>query len=342
LGQTVVTNVDSEIAKYYLERGGSPGTEVRFEEKIRSIHSKYDSAPLDWITIKNVSAETSADFGAIYFARRLQMDSESSRFQNEFQRQYECIKSSCPDTRILRPLYSKYKMLVIGGLHYKSNKTTGADLAGPRKYLAQNGFEVELLDVDEDGIVEENAATIAQRIRSETGEKKILLVSASKGGLDVAYALGKLLTPDESIKVKGWVSIGGILQGTFLADDAVKIPKWWAARLVLWWEGVDAKCVRGMTTDESRRRFRSLVFPKHILMVSYIGAPLSGQLAKDVVGRYTELRNYGPSDGLTLLPDALIPDGKAVLEWGLDHYFRDPDIHLKALALANVIVEELD
>src|SRR4051812_34350442 len=85
LGQTVVTNVDSEIAKYYLERGGSPGTEVRFEEKIRSIHSKYDSAPLDWITIKNVSAETSADFGAIYFARRLQMDSESSRFQNEFQ-----------------------------------------------------------------------------------------------------------------------------------------------------------------------------------------------------------------------------------------------------------------
>ena len=62
---------------------------------------------------------------------------------------------------------------------------------------------------------------------------------------------------------------------------------------------------------------------------------------RDRRGRYEQLLPYGPNDGLTLLADELIPGGKAVLEIGLDHYYRDPEIDLNALALASVVVREL-
>ncbi len=54
-----------------------------------------------------------------------------------------------------------------------------------------------------------------------------------------------------------------------------------------------------------------------------------------------ELRKYGPNDGLTLLADELLPNGVTVIEPRLDHFYRDPEIDLKSLALANTVADEL-
>ena len=86
----------------------------------------------------------------------------------------------------------------------------------------------------------------------------------------------------------------------------------------------------------------SIRLSRRILVLEYVAAPLSGNIADDVRGRYTYLRKYGPNDGLTLLADELLPGGVTIIEPGLDHFYRDPEINLKSLAIANLVAEELN
>jgi hypothetical protein len=51
------------------------------------------------------------------------------------------------------------------------------------------------------------------------------------------------------------------------------------------------------------------------------------------------IRPLGPNDGSTLLADELVPGGIVVTNIGLDHYYKDPIIELKTIALAYVVLE---
>ena len=86
-----------------------------------------------------------------------------------------------------------------------------------------------------------------------------------------------------------------------------------------------------------------LLFLKSILVLDldYVGAPLSGRVAADVKGRWKTLARFGPNDGLTLLADEVLNSGHVVFEIGQDHYYRDPEIDIKALALACLVLEQL-
>lgn len=338
LDETVQTFVDSEFAKRYLELGNPV---ENFDPEVRSALERADRLPLDWQTLRDLSASTSPDFATVYFVHRLHSDPRNLEFFSKYKQEYNCIlrRSRCSKKSRHDLVRSQYKFLVIGGFHYKSDTSTGADLAKPRAYLKDHGYDVELIETEEDGTIEENAAIVAKWIRSQPSEKKLVLVSASKGSPEVALAIGRLMLPEETRQVRAWVSIGGLLRGSFLADGAMQFPTWWIAKFVLWVQGIDSKSVPGMTTESSRRRFQDLVFPKHIAAIQYIGIPLSGQVSSDVRSRYCDLRQYGPNDGLSLLADELIPGGIALMEIGVDHYFRDPDMPYKALALANLITQ---
>jgi hypothetical protein len=129
--------------------------------------------------------------------------------------------------------------------------------------------------------------------------------------------------------------------GTVLADQAEQWPMSWLAKLAFDFKGVDTRAIPGITTVLSRRRMTELRFLKSLLILDYVGAPLSGQVAADVKGRWRTLARYGPNDGLTLLADEVLNSGRVVFEIGQDHYYRDPEINLKALALACLVLEQL-
>jgi hypothetical protein len=61
----------------------------------------------------------------------------------------------------------------------------------------------------------------------------------------------------------------------------------------------------------------------------------------DVWGDFEVIAPHGPNDGLTLLADAIVPQGVTVVERGLDHYFSTPDLDRRIAALAAVLLEEL-
>lgn len=229
-------------------------------------------------------------------------------------------------------------VLFVPGFAWKSYPETGADFARQRALLARLGVENALLEIDENGRVDANARAIADALRRWGRERtRLLVVSTSKGGPETALALGGLLAPAETAPVRGWVSVGGLLRGSPYADRALAGIRKLFARIVLGFQGLSPHVVPDLATGVRRAAFDRLALPAATVKVAFVGAPLSSTVSADARGRFETLAPLGPNDGLTLLADELIPGGLALVELGLDHYFRDPDLDRKTLALALVV-----
>jgi hypothetical protein len=122
----------------------------------------------------------------------------------------------------------------------------------------------------------------------------------------------------------------------------LKWPRVWWSKTVVFFLGFPAEIIENLSTKKRKAIFDHLIFPGHMLMVQYVGVPLSGQVSRDVRGRYRRLRILGPNDGLTLLSDELVPGGVVITDMGLDHYYRDPDIDFKTFAVAHVVLTMLE
>jgi hypothetical protein len=345
-GEPISTTVDSGLAKYYLENSLSrTAVNSELEQRITDIEQRFKERPLDWLTLREISAETTPDFATLFFIRQSLSDGRNARLQKAYWQEVNRIDAITRRTsRALaaRSELRKYKLIFVPGFHYLSDQSSGADFYNQRQLFRQLGLYIELAATQEDGTIEENAAIIAGVVRSESrSSTPLILISASKAGPETALALGKMLEPSETTSVKAWLSVGGLIEGTFLADHVTGWPKSWLARIVLRYSGIDPRSLPGMTTTASRERMKEIRLPLHIFMLQFVGAPLSGDIANDVRDRYIELRKYGPNDGLTLLADELVPQGATIIEPGLDHFYRDPQIDLKSLALANIVADEL-
>jgi hypothetical protein len=344
--KAVSTTVDSQLAKYYLENySPGEGTNPTWNARIADIEQRFKSRPLNWSELKEVSEETSPDFATLFFIRQTLSDTTNERFQTNYAQEVKRVKSR---TRlsgwsgIVRNQLRQYKLLFVPGFHYVSDKTSGADFFYERQFMRQLGLDVQLVATEEDGTIEGNAALIAGAVRAESGgQARLILVSTSKGGPETALALGKILQPSETGSVKAWVSVGGLMRGTILADEVTSWPESTVARIIFRFEGMQFRGVAGLTTSASQKRMNAIRLPPSILVIQFIAAPLSGDITADVRSRYLKLRRFGPNDGLTLLADESVPNGVTIFEPGLDHFYQEPDIYLKSLALINIIADAL-
>jgi hypothetical protein len=345
-GQPISTTVDSAIAKYYLENSLSPtAANSELGRRMAEVEQRFKGSSLDWLTLREISASTSPDFATLFFVKQSLSDSRNARLQKAYLEEVGRINIAA--SRSVRSLSARnqlrqYELIFVPGFHYLSDQSSGADFYNQRQLFRRLGLHVELAATQEDGTIEENAAIIAGIVRTESkSNARLILISASKGGPETALALGKMLGPGETRSVKAWLSVGGLIEGTFLADRVSGWPTSWLARMILRYSRIDPRSLPGMTTAASRERMKEITLPSDIFVLEFVGAPLSGDITDDVRHRYTELRKYGPNDGLTLLADELVPHGVTIIEPGLDHFYRDPEIDLKSLALANVVADEL-
>ncbi len=320
-GQAVDTTVDSEDAVRYLQ---DPA--CRPDEQ---------ADPYDRESLQLLSERRSVDFAAAWFAEALYRMPANGQAQDAF---HDAVQAAAgPDD------HRNWLLVFVPGYGYRRNPETGADFARPREILQERGYRTLLIQTDELGTVEENAGIVSERLRElAADESQVVMISTSKGGPEVALALGELLPAEESAHVRAWISVGGLLRGSPQADRALRWPRRWFARTVLWFKGLRPGIIENLSTPVRRPVFDRLRWPPHVLMVQYVGVPLSGQVGRKVRGRYRKMRHLGPNDGLTLLADELVPGGIVVTDVGLDHYYRDPDIDLKTIALVNIVLEELD
>jgi hypothetical protein len=343
-GKPVITTVDSNLAKQYLETGLlSRGRNPWLDHQAAEIDERYRAAVLNRQTLNAISQNSSPDFAALFLIKQLLSNPTNLKFQTNYLAETRRIKSDLKRnewSQIARPALKRYEVLFAPGFHYLTDPSSGADFANQRQFFRELGVRDELLRTKEDGTVEENAAIIAANIRA-LRDADAIVVSTSKAGPEVALALGKMLAPEETARVKAWISVGGLIWGTPLADYATTWPQSWIVRLMFRYSRTGFQGIPGLTTAASQARMERIRIPAGIMIVEYIAVPLSGDIYGSVKSRYARLRNDGPNDGLTLLADELLPNGIAVIEPGIDHFYAAPDIEVKSVALANVVAEAL-
>jgi hypothetical protein len=193
----------------------------------------------------------------------------------------------------------------------------------------------------ENATVEENAALLATRIRQLTvTPTRIIIVSGSKGGPESALALSMLRNEPSIQLVAAWINIGGLLQGSPLADFALTWPMCWFVQMAVLPDGSFAG-IRSLSSTASQLRLQQIHVPDNILVVNLVGIPLSGQISDQARLGYAQLRSFGPNDGLTLLTNAVHARGVTIPVFGADHYFRIGDIETRTLALARAVTRSL-
>ena len=206
------------------------------------------------------------------------------------------------------------------------------------------GIENHLVEISPHGSVEENADYISKELMeySQTG-KNIIISGPSSAGPAIHLSLGEKLPRDQLQFVKAWINLGGLLQGTHLIEYLYTWPRSWVLRLYMWMRGWEDEELLSMAVEPSRRRFEKLSVGKDVLIINYLGFPLSGQLSLYARDKYPLLAPEGPNDGLTLLADAIVPDSLTIVSLGSDHFLaEDPRMDEKTVALAKTVIFYLE
>ena len=344
-GQAIATTIDSELSKYYLEHYlRNDRINPAYDQEIDRALAIWNQRPLDSDNLRELTQEFSPDFATLYFVSRVYQDPINRKAQDAFHAHVATLRAKGPkEVFRIAKRFAPYLIAFVPGYAYMRDPTTGADFAEQRRLMTEAGFKNVLIETDELATVDTNARIIASEIlRLNEEHRRIILVSTSKGGTEVALAIGKLLPPERLEGVKAWISIGGLLRGTPSADQALQWPKSWLVRAAFFFTGHRGEVIEDLNTKKRREVFAQLEFPGDMLTLQYVGAPLSGQIAEYVQGRYDDLKNLGPNDGLTLLADELVEGGIVITDIGLDHYYLDPDIDLKTFALASVVLDLLE
>jgi len=342
IGQNIDSTTDHELATYYFNKcTDSTVYDPQLDKLLMQVFSTLDGDKPTPMNLKKLSNTVSVDFATLYFAQKSYFKPKNFQAQNVFQDFLDNQKIGEDGKIQIRA--EEYLYLFVPGLFYKRNPETGGDFASQRKLLNNMGLSTHLIEINEVGSIEENAILISAEIkRLSKAYTKIIIVSASKGGPDVAYALGNILSHDDSKLVKAWISIGGVLRGSEIADQYSSGLKRIWTKLILFFIGANIGFVEELSQEKSIARHDSLNFPKDLLIFHYIGAPLSSQVSKKVKSNFEILSEEGPNDGLTLLTDELTEQGFVITEIGLDHYYADPEIDKKAVALLHTALNILD
>jgi hypothetical protein len=343
LGSDFNTTVDSAIAKYYVE-SYLPGIRSTSEWDVilDDIHTSFDETMPTTEALARISRDYSTDLGALVLAQQL---SRRAQYQPLFGIYREELSALLNETQprlgTATLLDSDALFLFVPGWLYQTDATTGADFARFRALLTAHGAKVELMKMAENATVEENAALLATRIRQLTvTPTRIIIVSGSKGGPESALALSMLRNEPSIQLVAAWINIGGLLQGSPLADFALTWPMCWFVQMAVLPDGSFAG-IRSLSSTASQLRLQQIHVPDNILVVNLVGIPLSGQISDQARLGYAQLRSFGPNDGLTLLTNAVHARGVTIPVFGADHYFRIGDIETRTLALARAVTRSL-
>ncbi len=343
-GQVLSTTVDAPMASYYVE-SYLAGTKHREEWDLAldAIHREIGDRLPTSVELQDWSHWYSTDLAALVLARQLYLEIERQPLYALFQEELSAVSNAHQagnlDALAVDP---DVLILFVPGWLYKSDNTTGADFAQFRALLSRHGAKVELIETGENLSVEDNAQLIEARILSLMASwQHVIVVSGSKGGPEVALALSNLRNHSTGRSaVKAWLNIGGLLHGTALADAALRWPTCWFVYLFVLPDG-SFDGIRSLAIARGANRLAATIPPQDVLIVNYIGIPLSGQVSDQARGGYSRLKKDGPNDGLTYIRDAIAPNSVTIPELGVDHYFRHPDIALKSLALARAITRHV-
>lgn len=325
-GHDLRSTVDHEVAADYVA-GRTLPEEL---EALRAYYVDHGHA-LSQDRLRAVAHAYSVDVATLLFLEAVGAREDAQEMTRTFAAEVDELRRHGFD---MADGMERWQVLLVPGWYFQTTGgDNGADLQAQIDVLQGAGIRARRVPIHENGTVEDNARIVADAVRSTQPDDRVLLVSTSKGGTDVAVALGQELSASESRRVQVWISLGGAVRGTPLVDRFLAPDLFLFTHHYLHADGYDMASMRSMRAGPSRRRFDALSLPAHVRVLCVVPVPLSGQVGDRAWPSYRLLRPHGPNDGITLLADELVPGSVPLLVPGVDHYIRHPDLDLWTLAL---------
>lgn len=277
----------------------------------------WDAAPSDFRSLTNARLGEIARTEGLDFATALVYDRTLRAAANAtFVSQVAATDSAAVELPEL--------IAVVPGAFHREHRDTGADGARVVQIAHELGCAAELIPVKSFGRIDDHARIITAWLTSRP-ERRIMLISLSKGSADVKRALAGSEAGRAFAHVTAWISFSGIVQGTpLIAWLRARPLRWWGVHLLLW-----LRFQRGRTLDDlSHGPGAPLAdwpaLPAHLRMVHIYGVPLRHHLAHPWAPRaYDRLALIGPNDGgSVVLGDLAGLPGIVFPLWGTDHYLQ--------------------
>src|ERR1700738_1567544 len=99
----VVTTVDTQLAKSYLETSLAKGSRHDQTKVVRALRAQFDQRTMSWELLCDLTHETSVDFGTLYLIPRALMDQRNAQWQSRF----------AAFVRELRALFECYRTIAV-------------------------------------------------------------------------------------------------------------------------------------------------------------------------------------------------------------------------------------
>lgn len=321
------TRVDSELAQYLVERD----RRARRPALDRRIDALLDDAGLadDPQRLRELAERTSIDFATALFRAQIGRLPANRRLRERVAAAEDASIATVP---------AGYRIALVPGWRYRSNPSNGADLRRVRDAAHALGLECATVPIEEDGTIEENADRIVAWLAHVPPDGRLVLVSASKGGAEVALALDRVRGLPAADAVSLWINVSGLVGGSPLADEARGFPERVFIGLALRLARGSDRPVASMQSAVRRAVRASLLLPEHVTVINYVGAPYSGDISAHAATLRWWLGGAGPNDGIGLLPDALMPGAPTLIEPGVDHFFDAPSVDARIAAVLSTAI----
>jgi len=238
---------------------------------------------------------------------------------------------------------------LVPGAFYKEHHGTGADGRVVGAAMRSLGFGVESIPLASLGSLEENGRIIHDWLAARTArDETIVLISVSKGGADVKWALSKPGTYTVFERDAGWINISGILEGSTLTGwlfGGSWHSRW--TQFLLRAQRYDLEVAQEMGRRKGSLLDFPLQLPDWMRVVHVVGFPMEHHLSGGLARKgYERSRHLGPNDsGGIVLADVCQWSGELYPVWGSDHYLRPRscdlnDIVAKALSFCLTPAEQ--
>jgi hypothetical protein len=268
-----------------------------------------DCSPLK---LTEITGKQGLEFATAVLYDRVLRDVENRKFFQQVQTNDSC--ASPPPTLVG----------IVPGAFYREHKNTGADGARLAAIVEAMNCSVERVPLDSFGSLARNAALIADWLRQHT-QRRVLLISLSKGGADLKIALALPDAAELFGNVVAWISLSGLPQGTPLVTWLRRQPfRRLGVRLLLRLRGQRYSVVEELRPEADGPLATWPSVPLHLRVVHVVGFPLRRHLAHPWAERaYERVAPWGPNDGGGfLLGDVGRLPGVVFPVWGADHYLQ--------------------
>jgi hypothetical protein len=213
--------------------------------------------------------------------------------------------------------------VIVPGDFYREHPKTGADGAALHRRARELSIACETVPTESFGSLDTNATILREHLLHRADEP-CLLISLSKGSLEVRRLL-ELPDADEIFRpVRAWINLAGLVCGSPLVSWLLRRPLRTAGmRAAFWWRGYDFNVVRELNRTETLASagWRT---PATMQAVHVVGFPLERHLSSALMRRgHRRLAEHGPNDGAgILLADVVDWPGTVYPVWGADHFLR--------------------